>query len=427
MAGEFDPIVGTPTAYGYIRVSHHKSYEKGDSMEAQAMRIGNYYEANLKSEGVAWGGTEEDGTNISAYKVPFHIRPAGRKLLAKLKRGDHLIVDKVDRFWRSITDFVGLMETLKEKKITVHIVNFLGQTVKNTTPMGEFTLRLFVLVAELESTIKAERMRETLAVKRHKGQRICVNLPIGTELKIVKFADGSIEKQIHWSKFKRLVMGEILRLKDTERLTNAQIVKLIRLFAAKYILAKRKKYPNYDPTYDREWMVSVFGRRIRMDGRNRSEYHGIVKHYNAEAAYRYLGVKETCQIPGEKIVTEAARQWKRVQRERNDKRLKEMNWPHSRSKEIPVIPAEDLLKAGGMLGVGTPLKDIERGKLAESTQYYDPDTRTIGHPGKYVSRPVHEHRTLRNYKITDEILEEANKIDEVVGDRCFTKGDQNAG
>lgn len=136
-------------AYGYARISHIDGHRKGESVESQYARISAFYESKLKDDGIEWGGILDDGTNISAYRTAFALRPAGKKLLSMMNRGDHLVVDKVDRLWRSMADFVDLMRLLERKKITIHIVNFLGETISSTSAMGDFMLKMCVLMAEL--------------------------------------------------------------------------------------------------------------------------------------------------------------------------------------------------------------------------------------------------------------------------------------
>lgn len=318
MANRFHPPATSPTAYGYSRVSHSDSFLKGDSLPSQELRIKQYYETHLKPQGIALGGIENDGTNVSAYKVMFHVRPAGRRLLEQMKPGDHLIVDKVDRFWRSLKDFIHLMELFEKKNITVHIVNFLGQSVQNNTPMGDFILKQFVMIAELESTIKSERIAEALHVKRISGLRIGSAVPPGCRLERTKCNTNQrgYYETLKWCEKRRTIMAEITRLILEERLTWWKASSHIEAFIAQVEQREPRKILNNNKDLLFKWPRLFF----------------------YECAYRYLGIREPGQIPRKDVIYEAARQYKRVMINR---RAKELGKYHQ--SIVPAISPEELL------------------------------------------------------------------------------------
>lgn len=319
----------TAIAYGYTRVSHVDSLKKGDSLPAQEQRIRLYYETKLKEKGVVLGGVENDGTNISAYSVPFCMRPAGKELLAKLQPGDHLILDKVDRIWRSIEDFCSLMKEFREKNITVHIVNFLGESIQNDTPLGDFVLRLFVLVAELESAIKSERTKEGLSYYLKKGNVIRSCPPPGTTFYEVKGDNGRTYKRLKWNPKQRAIMNEIVRLRDEERREWSRCFKKIEEFIAR--LEGRKVRPIKDQKSDRT--------------------HLWKKLYKWETGYRYLKIEDPNKIPNKDIVTEAARQWRRERSERLHATLGFKYQSERRaSSTIDKIDREELLRIASCKG-----------------------------------------------------------------------------
>ena len=169
-----------PTAYGYARVSHKNSHDKGDSISAQKERIQAYYDIHLKPEGIKFGGSHDDNAPVSAYKIPFHGRPTGQEILAKLKPGDHLVIDKVDRLFRSMRDYANTIHHLEKLNVTVHIISFLGQSIRHDKGAGKFMLAMLVACAELESDLKSERICQALEYKRSKGYRD--GIPPGTKV-----------------------------------------------------------------------------------------------------------------------------------------------------------------------------------------------------------------------------------------------------
>lgn len=160
--------IETPLAYGYGRISH-LDQEKGDSVEAQQARI-EAYAKSLEAKGIQWGSFIAEHSHRSAFKHHFHDRPAGRELLRYLKRGDHLIIDKVDRIWRRVRDFVALIEMFRKIGVTLHFISFSGCSFEIGTPMGDFILNLFVSVAELESQRISERIKAAFKYKNINGK-----------------------------------------------------------------------------------------------------------------------------------------------------------------------------------------------------------------------------------------------------------------
>ena len=59
-------------------------------------------------------------------------RIAGKQLMSIIQPGDHFIIDKVDRLWRSNEDFVDVMRMFKEKGVTLHICNLMGVGLRDT-------------------------------------------------------------------------------------------------------------------------------------------------------------------------------------------------------------------------------------------------------------------------------------------------------
>ena len=194
--------------YGYARASHQDNM---DSLPAQIDRITEYYNRELKCHGVEWGDVIWDDKPVSASKIPFARRPAGKKLIAMLRPGDHIIFDKIDRIWRSIPDFVKLMEYFKTHKIVVHILNTRGcGTIAMNTPMGNFMLTLMVAIAQLESQITSDRIKETFAHKRQNYEWYYKTAPFGTQ--IIISADG--KRRLVWNPEERAIMLRVVQLVD---------------------------------------------------------------------------------------------------------------------------------------------------------------------------------------------------------------------
>jgi DNA invertase Pin-like site-specific DNA recombinase len=93
-------------------------------------------------------------------------RPELQKMMAHLRKGDHVIVWKLDRIGRSIKDLLEIMEQLKTAG--VDFISMHNQ-IDTTTPTGRFTFNLFAALAEFEREMIVERTKAGLAAARARG------------------------------------------------------------------------------------------------------------------------------------------------------------------------------------------------------------------------------------------------------------------
>ncbi len=130
--------------YGYARVST-KTQLKGNSLEEQRKE--------LKRQGCE-AVIEEQHTGKTVD------RPKFKKLIEELLQpGDTLVVCKLDRFARSVSEGIQVIQYLFKKQIRVHVLNV---GLLEDTPMGNFFITTLLAVAELERSMIQER---TLAGK----------------------------------------------------------------------------------------------------------------------------------------------------------------------------------------------------------------------------------------------------------------------
>lgn len=94
-------------------------------------------------------------------------RPQLNKLIETLRAGDILVVWKLDRLGRSLTDLIKLVNELGKKKVGL---KSLSDPVDTTTSQGRFIFNLFASLAELERDIIRERTLAGLAAARSRGK-----------------------------------------------------------------------------------------------------------------------------------------------------------------------------------------------------------------------------------------------------------------
>lgn len=124
--------------YGYARVSTKKQIN-GNSIEEQVNR--------LKMEGCEFI-VEEQFTGSTTD------RPKFEQLINDLQHGDKLVVTKLDRFARNVTEGIEVVRTLFARGVKVHVLNV---GLLEDTSMGNFFLTTLLAVAELERNMIVER------------------------------------------------------------------------------------------------------------------------------------------------------------------------------------------------------------------------------------------------------------------------------
>ena len=92
-------------------------------------------------------------------------RPQFNEVLSKLVEGDTLVVTKLDRFARSMTQGSELVSELIEKGIRVHILNI---GILDNTPSSKLIRNIFFSFAEFERDMIVERTQEGKAIAKQR-------------------------------------------------------------------------------------------------------------------------------------------------------------------------------------------------------------------------------------------------------------------
>ena len=132
---------------GYARVSSRGQQRDGNSLEDQENRLRE-------------AGCEEVVTET--YTGTTMDRPKFTKLVESLVPGDTLVVTKLDRFARTASDGVRVINELMERGIAVHVLNM---GLVEDTPTGRLILNVLLAFAEFERDNIVERLAEGKAVE----------------------------------------------------------------------------------------------------------------------------------------------------------------------------------------------------------------------------------------------------------------------
>lgn len=141
--------------YGYARVST-KSQEDNTSLQQQKSWL---MEQGVSEENIYWevaSGKDND-------------RKQFQKVLSKLNHGDEFIVNKLDRFARSIEHGIREINSLLTKGVIVNIGNFKRiDPTDNNDPIQNAMLNMMLTFAQLEREMIVMRTSEGKAIAKQR-------------------------------------------------------------------------------------------------------------------------------------------------------------------------------------------------------------------------------------------------------------------
>lgn len=88
-------------------------------------------------------------------------------MLDYVREGDVLVITKLDRLARSLTDLLRITARLEEKGVELKV---LDQSIDTTSPEGRMTYQILGAVAEFENNLRRARQREGIDAALAKGE-----------------------------------------------------------------------------------------------------------------------------------------------------------------------------------------------------------------------------------------------------------------
>lgn len=159
----------------YTRKSHEEGLDQDfNSLDAQTEACRAYI---LSQAGLGW--QLRDGEYSDAGISGGHMDRQGlQRLISDIKAGliDVVVVYKVDRLTRSLSDFSRLVETFDQHQVSFVSVT---QAFNTTTSMGRLTLNVLLSFAQFEREVTAERIRDKIAASKAKGMWMGGLVPLG--------------------------------------------------------------------------------------------------------------------------------------------------------------------------------------------------------------------------------------------------------
>lgn len=95
-------------------------------------------------------------------------RPELIRCLDTLRKGDILIVWRLDRLGRSLKDLVEIVSELESKGVGFQSLN---ESIDTTSPSGKLIFHVFAALSEFERSLIQERTKAGLAAARARGRK----------------------------------------------------------------------------------------------------------------------------------------------------------------------------------------------------------------------------------------------------------------
>ena len=122
-------------------------------------------------------------------------RPAFKRMMAQLERKEikALVVYRLDRVSRNVSDFAGMVESLNRRDVTFVSIS---EHFDTSTPMGRAMMYISSVFAQLERETIAERIRDNMHELAKTGRWLGGNTPTGYSSESVKSVtvDGKTKK-----------------------------------------------------------------------------------------------------------------------------------------------------------------------------------------------------------------------------------------
>ena len=159
----------------YVRKSSEEGLDMSyNSLEAQTDACTAYIASQRHEGWTKLPKVYEDG-GFSGGNLD---RPGLQELLGDIGKGqiDIILVYKIDRLTRSLTDFAKLNDLLDK-----HMVSFVAvtQQFNTSTSMGRLTLNVLLSFAQFEREVAGERIRDKFAASKKKGIWMGGMIPLG--------------------------------------------------------------------------------------------------------------------------------------------------------------------------------------------------------------------------------------------------------
>jgi DNA invertase Pin-like site-specific DNA recombinase len=129
----------------------------------------NDQELNLQVDSLLTHGVTKEHLFFDKLSGAREDRPGLQACNDTLRRGDTLVVWRLDRLGRSMRHLVNLIEGLKERGVGFRSIS--DGMIDTTSASGELVLNIFSALAQFERRLIQERTKAGLAAARARGRK----------------------------------------------------------------------------------------------------------------------------------------------------------------------------------------------------------------------------------------------------------------
>lgn len=195
-------VTGIRRVWGYVRVSSDGQVESGLGLQHQRDRVEG--EISRLPEAEHLGIIADEA--VSSFKVPFALRPGGKRILEEAKPGDCVVVYRGDRIFRSLKDMAETIGMFRKRGIVLKLIE---EGIRTDDINSDWYLSLVVMFAEMESKIKSARNKECIA--RMKREGLCYTEPDRFVLYRGVMIDGKRRLVVNWNRAARYAAAFIIQ------------------------------------------------------------------------------------------------------------------------------------------------------------------------------------------------------------------------
>lgn len=167
-----------------VRCAIYTRKSTEDGLEQEYNSLDAQYDActayALSQRHEGWTVTK-DRYDDGGYSGGTLERPGLKRLLADVEAGkvDIILLYKIDRLTRSLSDFAKIVEILDRKGASFVSIT---QSFNTTTSMGRLTLNMLLSFAQFEREVTGERIRDKIYASKRKGIWMGGPVPLGYDV-----------------------------------------------------------------------------------------------------------------------------------------------------------------------------------------------------------------------------------------------------
>ena len=136
---------------------------------------------SVQLEKLATAGVEPEDIFKEKRTGTDRGRPELQRCIAYVRKGDTLLVTKIDRLARSTSDLYSIISQLQAKGVEFKVLD--DPSIDTTSRTGKLVMGILALIAEFENDIRRERQLDGIAKAKDRGVRFGVEPKLTDEVK----------------------------------------------------------------------------------------------------------------------------------------------------------------------------------------------------------------------------------------------------